>query len=196
MTVRDSFNYVNRAIEHAQHAAEPARRILERNPVFLDTETTGLSQSDQICDIAVVDHRGHIPLDTYVRPTISIPPRATRVHGITDRDVRNAPLFDDVLPALREVVRDRVLVIYNAAYDLRLIRQSTRAVGIADDFDEYEDVYCAMLLFAQYYGDWSDYHQSYTWQKLGFAARLLGIPLPTDLHRARAAAMLARAVLM
>jgi len=37
-------------------------------------------------------------------------------------------------------------------------------------------VHCVMEWFAQYYGDWNDYYQSYRWQKLTTAANYFGIP--------------------
>ncbi|NDD11792.1 MAG: hypothetical protein EB072_03880 [Betaproteobacteria bacterium] len=55
-------------------------------PVFLDTETTGLSPSsgDKIVEIAIVDGSGRILLNSLVDPGRAIPWHATNVHGITD----------------------------------------------------------------------------------------------------------------
>ena len=44
--------------------------------------------------------------------------------------------------------------------------------------------------------EWNDYHQSFRWQKLNFAARHFGIPIPPDLHRARADTELTRLVML
>lgn len=49
-----------------------------------------------------------------------------------------------------------------------------------------------MLLYARYHGDWDGHYQSYRWQKLGDAARQCRLPVPKDLHRARADAELMR----
>jgi len=51
-----------------------------------------------------------------------------------------------------------------------------------------------MDLYASYYGDWNDFHQSYTWQSLGKAGKQCGISLPNT-HRAKDDANLARTVL-
>ena len=41
-----------------------------------------------------------------------------------------------------------------------------------------------MLPFAEIYGEWNDYHQSYKWQKLTTAARYVGYEWPAVSHRA------------
>ena len=68
-------------------AIEEARRLLKSDPVILDTETTGLGQNAQICEIAMLLADGALVLNTRVRPTIPISAEATGVHGITDADV-------------------------------------------------------------------------------------------------------------
>lgn len=177
-------------------AAARAAEILAARPVYLDTETTGLDGTAEICDLAVVDHDGTVLLDTLVRPTRPIPLGASRVHGITDEMVAAAPTFAEVLPRLVEVLAGRTLVIYNAAYDLRMMVQAERASGAeVRGYIPAEAVHCAMELYAEWWGEWNDYHGSFRWQKLGTAARQQRIELPADLHRARADAELTRRLL-
>jgi DNA polymerase-3 subunit epsilon len=174
-------------------AAARASEILESLPVYLDTETTGLDSRAEICDLAVVDHDGTVLLDTLVRPSRPIPPEASRVHGITDEMVADAPGIAEVLPRLAEVLAGRTLVIYNAVYDLRMLVQAERACGVqVRGCSPASSVHCAMELYAEWWGEWNDYHGSFRWQKLGAAARQQNIALPPDLHRARADAELTR----
>ena len=182
--------------EAGREAISCAREWIEAKPVYLDTETTGLGQLAEICDIAVIDHDGTVLLDTLIKPREMIPAAATAVHSITNEMVHDAPNIVDVLPRLENALRDRLVVIYNAAYDVRVIWQSLSAYDIihADLDSLLEPLNCAMLLFAQFYGDWSPYHCSFTWKKLNFAAQHLGIAIPADLHRARADAELTRQV--
>jgi len=51
-----------------------------------------------------------------------------------------------------------------------------------------------MELYAEFYGDWNDYHKSYRWQSQEKAARQLGLKIPADLHRAAADANLCRLI--
>ena len=100
-----------------------------------------------------------------VKPTRSIPPEATAVHHITNDMVINAPSFPNVLPQLLEVVRGKLLVVYNANYDIRLLIQSAKAHNINFRLG-IEARTCAMLKYAEWVGDWNEEYQSFRWQKL------------------------------
>lgn len=80
--------------------ANYANRILAKNPVFLDTETTGLGCSDEIVELSVIDARGDVLIDTLIKPVQPISPDAEAIHGISNEMVRNAPAFAQVWPSL------------------------------------------------------------------------------------------------
>ena len=177
-----------------QEMSSRARQVLASDMVvYLDTETTGLGSDDEVVEISVVDAAGAVLFDSLVRPTKPIPPGATGVHGISDADVAAAPAFDEILPALAGALAGKVVVIYNRAFDLRLLRQSARARGVELELGAAK-YWCAMEAYAVYYGAWNDYHGSYTWQQLGNAMRQLKLALPAELHRARADAECTRLV--
>jgi exodeoxyribonuclease X len=72
----------------------------------IDIETTGLDPaSDAIIEIAGVDmvRGGGITnaMDTLVRPGRAIPPGASAIHHIIDDDLKDAPLFTDVIDRFR-----------------------------------------------------------------------------------------------
>jgi DNA polymerase III epsilon subunit family exonuclease len=59
-----------------------------------------------------------------VRPSRPIPPAATRVHGYTDADVRDAPSFPAVWADFRAFVGDQVLVAHNGQeFDVPVLRR-------------------------------------------------------------------------
>jgi DNA polymerase-3 subunit epsilon len=159
--------------------------------VYLDTETTGLGNDAEIVDIAIIDSDGTELLNTLVRPTLLIPPGATEVHGITNEDISRAPTFADISPNLNSY-SNRLIVIYNRDYDLRVCHQSAKARDV-EPWAPPETI-CAMELYAEFYGDWNNYHKSYRWQKQSDAAHQLGIEIPADLHRAAADANLCRLI--
>ncbi len=189
------------------NAIQQAQKWLEQKPLLLDTETTGLDDEDEIVDIAVIDHEGKVLLDTLIKPTIEIPHEAHEIHGISNNDVANAPTFADVLPELDQALRGQIVVIYNRDYDTRMVLQSAAARGLnfeawwwpPKDFDYMSRFdsgwYCAMELYAEFYGAWNDYHGSYTWQSLSNAAHQCNIKIPANLHRAVGDAELTRLVL-
>lgn len=164
-----------------QKAAEWARQILQNEAVLiLDTETTGLGYRDQIVEIAVINTSGQTLMNQLIKPTISIPPGASRIHGITDADVAAAPTFADIHQELSDLVQNRHIVIYNADYDVRMVRQSARAAGLEPGSGPDIRADCAMLWYAQWFGDWNEYHGDYRWQKLrGGNHRALGDCLAT-----------------
>lgn len=173
---------------------ERARALLDEDPVFLDTETTGLGKNDQVVELAIIDRAGKTLLDTLVKPTIVIPPEATAIHGIDMADVAHAPAFGELCRELRRMIGKHPLVMYNAQYDLRLLRQSACIHGLSLDFSP--NARCAMLLYAEYHGDWDSHHRNFRWQPLEKAARHCGLPVPPDQHRARVDAELTRKILM
>ena len=90
--------------------------------LFFDLETTGLDpDTSRIVELAALDERevgaGRTPAPvTYHRrfhPEVSIPEEASRVHGITDRDVADEPPFREEAPRLQRLFRDRTLCGYN-----------------------------------------------------------------------------------
>ena len=171
------------------HLTADATALLAVEPLILDTETTGLGDEAEICEIAVIRHDGSVVLDTLVRPTGKISAGATRVHGITDADVRDAPSIDDVLDAsVRLLLASHQIAIYNADYDLRLLRQSAAAAGQYDiniwAMGMRREAFCVMEAFAEWYGSWNVRHESYTWQKLETAALHFGLSWDGKAHRA------------
>jgi DNA polymerase III subunit epsilon len=183
------------------NAIHLAKTWLAKKPLFLDTETTGLDDRAEICDISVIDHDGVILFDTLVRPTVSIPADATAVHSIDDALAAAAPTFADIAGRLADLVSGRWVVIYNAEYDLRMLHQSARANQLAGgQFSNtlkgsaLDLAVCAMSMYAAFWGEWNEYHGNYRWQSLSNAAIQCGLKLPEDLHRARADAELTRQV--
>ena len=149
--------------------------------VYLDTETTGLDGLAEIVDIAVVDNAGRVLLDTLVRPGHAIPADATRIHGITDQMVISAPAWPQVYLALASIIRRYPgVVVYNAPFDARMLRQSSRPHGLPDLEAEW---HCAMRRYAEYLGERSPSWGSSRWQRLGVAAEALGVA-PGNAHRA------------
>ena len=55
-----------------------ATKLLQLNPVFLDTETTGLGRYDEIVEVAVVDLDGSVLINTLVRPASAFRPASSR----------------------------------------------------------------------------------------------------------------------
>jgi DNA polymerase-3 subunit epsilon len=143
-----------------------ARDLLERTDwVILDTETTGTSENDEIVQVAILSHDGKILLDTLVRPTQPIPLGATAIHGITNEDVEDAPLFPAVYAKIEKMIHGKTIVIYNAQFDVRLIQQSLAKHSLFPAELNLDSVECAMLMYSAWVGELWPYG-GYKWQKL------------------------------
>lgn len=161
-----------------------AQQWLKNNALILDTEATGLGDTDEIVEIGVIDCTGKVLLDTLVKPTQPIPAEATDIHGITNEMVASAPTWPDVIRQFEQVVIGRDLVIYNADYDLRVIDQTSNLHNILETLWLNAD--CAMLTYAEFYGEWDGYREQYIWQRLGNAAKQQGVVIEGKAHRALA----------
>jgi DNA polymerase-3 subunit epsilon len=150
-------------------AVEWARALVEHPQTWLvlDTETTGLGYEDEIVQIGLLAPDGTVLLDTLIRPTKPIPAAATAIHGITNEHVQDAPTMTDVYITLQQVIGAKNLVIYNAEFDRRMLKQSLQARGLPPLGLGRERFLCAMGEYATFCGEWSNYFQSYKWQPLG-----------------------------
>ena len=97
----------------AQAIGWAAETIERADVLYLDTETTGLRNSDELVDIAVIDNSGRILLNSLIKPRQSIPRDATAIHGITNQMVLHPPGLVGCLSALpridgRPSLRDRL----------------------------------------------------------------------------------------
>ena len=82
---------------------ERAGEVLRLNPVFLDTETTGIGLSDVVIEVAVVDSNGEMLFNGLINPERPIPEESSKVHGITNEMVKDAL-------TMRQIWRDRAVL--------------------------------------------------------------------------------------
>ena len=142
-----------------------------RDFLVLDTETTGLNDPELV-SIGVIDSKGKIVIDEIVRPGKPIEPGASRVTGITNEVVADKPEFPAIYERLNEELNGKLVVIYNASYDLKVLRNTCRRYNLPmPQFDPW----CTMEWFAKLYGRSDNYRQSFTWQKLSTAASYFGV---------------------
>jgi DNA polymerase-3 subunit epsilon len=152
-----------------KEATQWALGLLSRDPstwIILDTETTGLGSRDEIVQIGAIDGSGNVLIDnTLVKPTIAIAADAQAIHGISNQIVASAPNVREIFHQVYEVTDEKLIVIYNADYDMRMFQQSAQALSYPTKW-HYAKVECAMHMYAQWYGEWNDYRGSFKWQRL------------------------------
>lgn len=171
-------------------SAATAKQWLQYNRLILDTETTGLDSTAEIVEVAIINCQGEVLLNTLVRPVHSIPAEATAIHSITNEMVANAPGWKDIHNKVISLLRPTGFIAYNSDFDARLMVQ-TADISHALHEDPVAEVLeinamhdCAMLLYAEFYGQWNEQRGSYRWQRLTAAAEQQGVKAEGQPHRA------------
>jgi DNA polymerase-3 subunit epsilon len=102
--------------------------------IVLDTETNGLGgDSCEITEIGTVLVGGgelHDRWESLVRTNMPLGRGIQRFTGITQAQIDGAPDPDAVLPSLELMLRGRVMVAHNAAFDRRVLRQAFDRAGL------------------------------------------------------------------
>lgn len=115
--------------------------------IVFDTETTGLNddRKDRVVEIAAVEiidgKRTGNTFRSLVNPQRLIPVEVQRIHGISDADVVNAPLFRVVWGQFLEFVNGSRLIAHNSGYDEMMVDQELRLMGQETTLrDHVEDI--------------------------------------------------------
>ncbi len=86
-----------------------------------DFETTGLyPDNDQIIEIGAVRfslQKEGSRFSTLIKPTVPVPPAATKINGISDDMLTDKPSIGDVLPHFTRFISESVLVAHNSGFD-------------------------------------------------------------------------------
>jgi DNA polymerase-3 subunit epsilon len=100
--------------------------------VALDLETTGYSADhDRAIEISALRFEDDAlvgSLQTFLNPRVPIPPRIQRLTGISDAMVRQAPLLEEIIPGVVELLDGAVLVAHNLPFDFGFL---SRAAAVA-----------------------------------------------------------------
>jgi DNA polymerase III epsilon subunit-like protein len=175
-------------------AIKEARELLETDFVVVDTETTGLGTDAEIVEISIIDRDGTDLFTSLVRPNMPILPELVAIHGITNGMVLNAPTWKDIHDCVMHLFSGRKIAIYNADYDLRMIRQCSQFAGCRLPDHLERQAKCVMNIFSKFVGEWSDRHGNWRWHKLSQAAQACGVSAE-GAHRALADTRMALGVL-
>ncbi len=98
--------------------------------VVVDVETTGMDPvTDRITEVAMMKVRDGILQDefsTLVNPLVTIPASITRITGIDNLMVQEAPPAREIAGYMREFLGDAVFVAHNAAFDWGFVNETLR----------------------------------------------------------------------
>jgi DNA polymerase-3 subunit epsilon len=175
-----------------QNAVLIARQVVEQNPVYLDTETTGLEKTDEIVEISIIDDAGNVLLQSLVKPSQSIPASAIRIHGITNDMVQKAPAWPILWQQVRPLLLNKTIVAYNSDFDYRLIVQSHARYKLP--WKDSLSFFDLLKLYSRFRGEWDSVRRSWRYFSLEQAGKSANITLP-NAHRSTADTLLTRELL-
>ncbi|MFZ1750838.1 MAG: 3'-5' exonuclease, partial [Saprospiraceae bacterium] len=99
----------------------------------VDIETTGgMAKRDRITEIAIVLYDGREIIDRYetlIQPDRSIPYEITRITGIDDAMVADAPRFYEVAKKVVEMTDNTIFVAHNVRFDYSFIKEEFATLG-------------------------------------------------------------------
>ena len=114
---------------------EPAPRDLATDTyVVFDVETTGLSSAyDTIIELAAVKVKDGEIIDTFesfANPNHPLSELTTKLTGITDDMVEDAPQVDEMIKKYVDFIGDSVMVAHNASFDMGFFYEACRRAGV------------------------------------------------------------------
>ncbi len=143
---------------------------------IIDVETTGTGASyGKITEIAIILHNGMEVTESFstlINPECNIPYNITRLTGITNEMVANAPKFYEVAKKIVELTAGRAFVAHNAMFDYSFVKEEFKRLG----YDFKRKTICTVKLSRKLIPG----HRSYS---LGNICADLKINI-TDRHRA------------
>ena len=103
--------------------------------VVLDTETTGISIKDghRVVEIGCIELENLIPTKNkfhcYLNPERKVSEKALEVHGYTDEFLAKQKKFKDVGEEFLDFIKDAILIIHNADFDLGHLNNELAILG-------------------------------------------------------------------
>ncbi|MDO6818840.1 exonuclease domain-containing protein [Zobellia sp. 1_MG-2023] len=144
---------------------------------IVDIETTGNGiKGNKITEISIFIFDGHEIVDEFtslVNPQSEIPYFITRLTGIDNDMVRDAPTLDEIAEDILKITENTIFVAHSVNFDYNVIKNELKLLGL----DFIRKKLCTVRLSRKLLPGYHSY-------SLGKLCSSLNIPL-TDRHRAR-----------
>lgn len=144
----------------------------------LDVETTGLdAEEDRVTEVAIIRFEQGEVVETYgelVNPQMPIPEESTKITGISDDDVKDAPTFAEIADDVHQRLQDVGIVAYNLSFDRGFLKNELARCGL--DWPDEAPTFDPLIFARQFFKDKRR-------KNLGAICELLGIELK-EAHRA------------
>jgi DNA polymerase III epsilon subunit-like protein len=149
-------------------------RLADENTVIVDTETTGLPSKDpdtEICQLSITDTKGKPLFSMLLKPNKPMNAEVIDIHGISNEQVQNQPIFSQVAKMIEFVLTNKHVVCWNADFDIALLWSLFKKYD--QNLPKIAGASCAMDQYSQWVGDWNTKKDGFKWQRL---PALSGLP--------------------
>ena len=113
---------------------------------IIDIETTGNKYNfGKITEIAIYQHNGQKVTGSYstlINPEMDIPFFITRLTGIDNYMVKDAPKFYEVAKNIIELTQGRTFIAHNVSFDYKFIKEEYKRLG----YDYSKKTLCTVKL--------------------------------------------------
>ena len=103
--------------------------------VILDTETTGLSNTEKhrIVEIGCIELDNQIATNnifhTHINPQRPVSKDAYKIHGYSDEFLSDKKTFSEIAKSFLNFIKDKKIIIHNAAFDLSFLNYELRLIN-------------------------------------------------------------------
>ena len=103
--------------------------------VILDTETTGLSNTEKhrIVEIGCVELNNQIPTNNtfhvYINPQREVSEEAYKVHGYSNKFLSDKKIFSEIVEDFLNFIKDKIIIIHNAPFDLSFLNYELKILN-------------------------------------------------------------------
>ena len=149
-------------------------RLADSKTVILDLETTGILSKDsttEIAQIAITDVKGKPLFSMLLKPAQPMGEEVMGIHGITNEQVVNQPIFPQVAKMIAFVLKDKHVIAFNMDFDWKLLVHMFKKYE--QPLPKISGASCAMDKYSEWVGEWAVKKDSFKWQRL---PNLSGMP--------------------
>lgn len=130
--------------------------MFTRPAAFVDIETNGGNgDRGRITEIAIIRVEDGEVVEEYttlINPGNPIPYWITRLTGITNASVADAPYFDEVAADIYRLLKDAIFVAHNVRFDFSFIKRQLEALGYSFSPPLFCTVRLSRRLYAEHKG--------------------------------------------
>ncbi len=160
---------------------EWAKQLLEKPDLaFLEIDTTGLFEDDEIVRILLLDRSGKPLFDTFICGDQEITDEISRITGISVAELETAPTLVEAWEDIRRAFQGKYIISFNLEFDRGMLETAAGRYGLEMFRVSGECLMKRAML----------YSRSYSYAKLSDLCAYIGEPLPDypyrmALHRAQ-----------